>query len=69
VRRAGDRAAGSVGASDAFFPFADGLETLAIAGVTAVAHPGGGQRDKEIVAMADRHGLALVATGMRHFRH
>jgi phosphoribosylaminoimidazolecarboxamide formyltransferase/IMP cyclohydrolase len=58
-----------VAASDAFFPFPDGLEVLARAGVTAVAHPGGSLRDQEVIAAADAHGMALVTTGMRHFRH
>jgi phosphoribosylaminoimidazolecarboxamide formyltransferase/IMP cyclohydrolase len=69
VQRAGQRAAGSVAASDAFFPFADGLAVLAEAGVTAVVHPGGAQRDQEIAALADRYDMAVVTTGMRHFRH
>jgi phosphoribosylaminoimidazolecarboxamide formyltransferase/IMP cyclohydrolase len=69
VRRAGESAAGSVGASDAFFPFPDALEILARAGVTAVVHPGGSLRDQESVALANQYGLALVTTGMRHFRH
>lgn len=61
--------AGTVAASDAFFPFADGLETVAKAGATAVIQPGGSVRDAEVVAAADRLGLAMVFTGMRHFRH
>jgi phosphoribosylaminoimidazolecarboxamide formyltransferase/IMP cyclohydrolase len=61
--------AGSVAASDAFFPFRDGLDVLASAGVTAVAQPGGSKRDDEIVAAADEHGLAMVLTGRRHFKH
>ncbi len=69
VARAGDRAEGSVAASDAFFPMPDGLETLARAGVTAVIHPGGSKRDGEVVSAADRLGVALVHTGERHFRH
>ena len=69
VARAGDRAAGAVAASDGFFPFADGLETLAAAGVTAVVEPGGSRRDDEVIAAADRLGVALVFTGVRHFRH
>ncbi len=69
VRRAGDRAGGAVAASDAFFPFRDGLDVLADAGVTAVVEPGGSRRDAEVVAAADERGLALVFTGRRHFRH
>jgi phosphoribosylaminoimidazolecarboxamide formyltransferase/IMP cyclohydrolase len=60
---------GSVVASDAFFPFADGLVAAAEAGATAFIQPGGSMRDAEVVAEADRRGLAMVATGMRHFRH
>jgi phosphoribosylaminoimidazolecarboxamide formyltransferase/IMP cyclohydrolase len=62
-------ARGSVVASDAFFPFADGLEAAAAAGVTAVIQPGGSIRDAEVIAAADKAGLAMVFTGMRHFRH
>ena len=62
-------AKGSVVASDAFFPFADGLEAAAAAGVTAVIQPGGSIRDREVIAAADAAGLAMVFTGMRHFRH
>jgi phosphoribosylaminoimidazolecarboxamide formyltransferase / IMP cyclohydrolase len=60
---------GSVAASDAFFPFADGLLTLADAGATAVIQPGGSMRDDEVIAAANERGLAMVLTGMRHFRH
>ncbi|MBV1836570.1 bifunctional phosphoribosylaminoimidazolecarboxamide formyltransferase/IMP cyclohydrolase [Acetobacter estunensis] len=60
---------GSVAASDAFFPFADGLETLVEAGATAVIQPGGSIRDDEVIAAADKAGIAMVFTGMRHFRH
>lgn len=60
---------GSVVASDAFFPFADGLLTAAEAGATAVIQPGGSMRDDEVIAAADENGLAMVLTGMRHFRH
>jgi phosphoribosylaminoimidazolecarboxamide formyltransferase/IMP cyclohydrolase len=62
-------ARGSVVASDAFFPFADGLQAAAAAGATAVIQPGGSMRDAEVVAAADAAGLAMVFTGMRHFRH
>jgi phosphoribosylaminoimidazolecarboxamide formyltransferase/IMP cyclohydrolase len=60
---------GSVVASDAFFPFADGLEAVLAAGATAVIQPGGSVRDKEVIAAADAAGVAMVFTGMRHFRH
>jgi phosphoribosylaminoimidazolecarboxamide formyltransferase/IMP cyclohydrolase len=60
---------GSVAASDAFFPFRDGLDALAAAGATAVVQPGGSVRDDEVIAAADEHGLAMVFTGRRHFRH
>jgi phosphoribosylaminoimidazolecarboxamide formyltransferase/IMP cyclohydrolase len=60
---------GSVAASDAFFPFADGLETIIAAGATAVIQPGGSMRDAEVIAAADAAGVAMVLTGMRHFRH
>ena len=69
VARAGDRAGGSVAASDAYFPFPDGLEILIEAGVVAVAQPGGSMRDDEVIAAADAHGTAMVFTGTRHFRH
>jgi len=61
--------AGSVAASDAFFPFRDGLDAVAAAGATAVVQPGGSVRDAEVIATADEHGLAMVFTGKRHFRH
>ncbi len=60
---------GSAVASDAFFPFADGIEALAEAGARAVIQPGGSMRDDEVIAAADRLGLAMVFTGQRHFRH
>ena len=69
VARAGERAAGSVAASDAFFPFADGLEVLIEAGISAVAEPGGSIRDEEVVAAAKAAGLTLYFTGTRHFFH
>jgi phosphoribosylaminoimidazolecarboxamide formyltransferase/IMP cyclohydrolase len=69
VTRAGERAAGSVGASDAFFPFADGFQILADAGVRAVAEPGGSVRDDEVIAAAEAAGVALYFTGVRHFYH
>ena len=61
--------AGSVMASDAFFPFADGIENAAVAGISAVIQPGGSMRDKEVIAAADEANMAMVFTGMRHFRH
>jgi phosphoribosylaminoimidazolecarboxamide formyltransferase/IMP cyclohydrolase len=60
---------GSVCASDAFFPFRDGLDVVARAGATAVIQPGGSLRDEDVVAAADEHGMAMVLTGLRHFRH
>ncbi len=69
VSRAGDRAAGSVAASDAFFPFPDGFEVLAQAGVRAVVQPGGSVRDDQVVAAADKAGVAMYLTGTRHFAH
>jgi phosphoribosylaminoimidazolecarboxamide formyltransferase / IMP cyclohydrolase len=69
VSRAGDRAAGSVAASDAFFPFPDGLEVLIAAGVRAVVQPGGSVRDEEAVAVARTAGVTLYLTGTRHFFH
>ena len=69
VRKAGERAAGAVCASDAFFPFRDGLDLVAEAGVKAVIAPGGSVRDDEVIAAANEHGMAMVFTGRRHFRH
>ena len=69
VARAGDRAAGTAAASDAFFPFPDGLEVLADAGVRAIVEPGGSVRDAEVVAAADKAGVSLYFTGVRHFFH
>ncbi len=60
---------GTVAASDAFFPFPDGLETIAQAGATAVIQPGGSVRDGEVIEAADRLGVAMAFTGVRHFRH
>jgi phosphoribosylaminoimidazolecarboxamide formyltransferase/IMP cyclohydrolase len=60
---------GSVAASDAFFPFRDGLDAVAEAGATAVVQPGGSVRDPDVIAAADEHNLAMVFTGRRHFRH
>lgn len=69
AQRAGERAQGASMASDAFFPFPDSVEVAAAAGVTAVIHPGGSVRDKEVLETCDRLGLAVVLTGVRHFRH
>lgn len=69
AENAGLTIAGSVVASDAFFPFADGLLAAVEAGATAVIQPGGSIRDEEVIAAADEAGLAMVFTGMRHFRH
>jgi len=69
VAKAGVRAKGAAAASDAFFPFPDGLEALAAAGVTCVVQPGGSIKDHEVVAAADAAGLAMLLTGERHFRH
>jgi phosphoribosylaminoimidazolecarboxamide formyltransferase/IMP cyclohydrolase len=60
---------GSVVASDAFFPFRDGLDVVVEAGARAVIQPGGSMRDEEVIAAADEHGIAMVFTGVRHFRH
>lgn len=69
VSRAGDRARNSVAASDAFFPFADGLEILAAAGIRAIVQPGGSVRDEEVIQAAERAGIAMFFTGTRHFSH
>ena len=67
--RAGEKAKGAVMASDAFFPFPDSIEEAARAGITAIVHPGGSVRDADAVAVADLHNIAMVVTGIRHFRH
>jgi phosphoribosylaminoimidazolecarboxamide formyltransferase/IMP cyclohydrolase len=69
VMKGGDRLRGAVAASDAFFPFRDGLDAIAAAGATAVVQPGGSVKDAEVIAAANEHGLAMVFTGRRHFRH
>jgi phosphoribosylaminoimidazolecarboxamide formyltransferase/IMP cyclohydrolase len=69
VRKAGERMKGAVLASDAFFPFRDNVDAAAAAGVTAIVQPGGSQRDADSIAACDEHGLAMMFTGMRHFRH
>jgi phosphoribosylaminoimidazolecarboxamide formyltransferase / IMP cyclohydrolase len=65
----GLKVAGSAMASDAFFPFRDGIDSAAEAGITAIIQPGGSVRDKEVIAAANEHNIAMVFTGMRHFRH
>ena len=60
---------GTVAASDAFFPFRDGVDAIAKSGATAIIQPGGSVKDEEVIAAADEHGLAMVFTGVRHFRH
>ena len=69
AEQAGLEVRGAVMASDAFFPFADGLQVIIEAGATAVIQPGGSMRDDEVIAAADAAGIAMVFTGMRHFRH
>ena len=69
VARAGDRVRGSVCASDAFFPFADGLQVLIDGGVAAVVQPGGSVRDEEVIAAAQAAGVTMYLTGTRHFFH
>ena len=69
VARCGERTKGAVAASDAYFPFADGLQVLADAGVTAVAEPGGSVRDQEVIDAAEAAGISLYFTGVRHFWH
>ena len=69
AKNAGHDPKGSVLGSDAFFPFADGLEQAAAAGITAVIQPGGSKRDAEVIAAADQHDMTMVMTGVRQFRH
>jgi phosphoribosylaminoimidazolecarboxamide formyltransferase/IMP cyclohydrolase len=69
LKQAGEAARGAVLASDAFFPFSDTLEEAAAAGISAVIQPGGSLRDNESIEVADKNGIAMVFTGMRHFRH
>jgi phosphoribosylaminoimidazolecarboxamide formyltransferase/IMP cyclohydrolase len=69
ARAAGARARGAALGSDAFFPFPDGIEAAAACGVAAVIQPGGSMRDAEVIAACDRLGLAMLFTGIRHFRH
>jgi phosphoribosylaminoimidazolecarboxamide formyltransferase/IMP cyclohydrolase len=68
-RKAGDATRGSVMASDAFFPFRDNVDAAASAGVTAIVQPGGSMRDQESIDACNEHGLAMIFTGIRHFRH
>ena len=69
LAKAGDRARGAVMASDAFFPFADSIEQAAQVGISAVIQPGGSRRDEEVIAAADAHGMTMIFTGRRHFKH
>jgi len=69
IRKAGERAKGSVLASDAFFPFDDSIHQAAEAGIAAIIQPGGSRRDEEVIAACNQHGLPMIFTGMRHFRH
>jgi phosphoribosylaminoimidazolecarboxamide formyltransferase/IMP cyclohydrolase len=69
AEQAGLEVQGAVMASDAFFPFRDGIDNAAQVGITAVIQPGGSMRDAEVIAAADEQGMAMVFTGMRHFRH
>jgi phosphoribosylaminoimidazolecarboxamide formyltransferase/IMP cyclohydrolase len=68
-KHAGDEARGCAMASDAFFPFPDNVENAAKAGVACVVQPGGSNKDDEVIAAADKHGIAMVFTGKRHFKH
>ncbi len=69
LQKAGERARGAVLASDAFFPFPDGVEEAVRAGVVAIVQPGGSVRDEAVIEVAERAGCAMVLTGVRHFRH
>jgi phosphoribosylaminoimidazolecarboxamide formyltransferase / IMP cyclohydrolase len=69
IRKAGEHARGGVLASDAFFPFADSIEQAAVAGIAAIIQPGGSKRDDEVIAAANKHGIAMLLTGRRHFKH
>ncbi len=69
IKQAGDQAKGAVMASDAFFPFPDNVDNAAAAGIVAVAQPGGSKKDDEVIAAADKYGIAMVFTGKRHFKH
>ncbi len=69
MKQAGDETRGAAMASDAFFPFPDNVENAAAAGITSIVQPGGSKKDDEVIAAADKHGIAMVFTGKRHFRH
>ena len=69
IQKAREKAKGSVLASDAFFPFPDAIERAAISGITAIIQPGGSIRDEKVIAEANKYNIAMVFTGMRHFRH
>jgi phosphoribosylaminoimidazolecarboxamide formyltransferase/IMP cyclohydrolase len=69
VKHAGEEAKGSAMASDAFFPFPDNVENAARAGIACIVQPGGSQKDDEVIAAADKYGIAMVFTGKRHFKH
>ena len=69
VKKAGERSKGSVMGSDAFFPFPDSIDTAAAAGVVAIIQPGGSKNDADAVAACNRHGISMIFTGRRHFKH
>jgi phosphoribosylaminoimidazolecarboxamide formyltransferase/IMP cyclohydrolase len=69
LKKAGQRARGAVLASDAFFPFADSIDEAAVAGISAIIQPGGSRRDEEVIAACNRHKMAMIFTGRRHFKH
>ena len=69
IEKAGERAPGSVLASDAFFPFPDSIEAAADAGIVAIIQPGGSRRDDEVIDACNQHGMPMVFTGRRHFKH
>jgi phosphoribosylaminoimidazolecarboxamide formyltransferase/IMP cyclohydrolase len=69
AEHAGLEVVGAVMASDAFFPFRDGIDNARATGISCIIQPGGSMRDDEVIAAADEHGMAMVFTGMRHFRH
>ena len=69
IRKSGERAKGSVLASDAFFPFADSIHQAAAAGVTAIIQPGGSRRDEEVITACNEQGISMIFTDRRHFRH
>ncbi len=69
IQKAGDRISGSVLASDAFFPFRDSIDLAARSGIIAIIQPGGSKKDEEVIKAADEHGISMVFTGERHFKH